>query len=714
MLGPPRRSFASSTARTNGKSGEGEDALKDSERSRLGDRFSERRANGRFSRDGETDDRYARRRDEEGEGRPRRPKWAQEEGEEARPRTSKKFEQPWFRSERGGEALEDAGRDGDREWRRGGGRERTWGRETPADTDPEWLDNDDDTPAPTRTQDDLQRWLQAQKDKNLGRGPGAEETVASPTSALPSATETKSTLPQFFDAEADDSMDKFFTRLTDQKPTPSQQQTSAKPHGKSRFGALFGPSPLDTQKAASPDPMPQQMSAPPMRQQSAGPDPIQQMFNLPMREKHAPSPAVAAAADPKSASAADPDQAGFARILEMLQGRSKDTPSPQAQEPKPKVPLYARDSQNMTDSPKEASLLGIFGTQSHQPPPRPPPSRDGPKADALGARSPVHQQRSNDPQNMRPAGPDRHESSHSPQEGAHSRQSGSKNESLLDLLKQAGRAPKPTPGPEQFGPRGMSGDMMHRPPPPGHHPMGSPTAMGDPMMLHRRENGRSEELPQMRYSEDHLRYEQMIRRQNSDNPRAMYDEQLLETLRSGGRDGPRPSHSHGPPPGLGRPPGFDQMPPRMPPPGWGGPPPPHQQPSMHHQQGPPPSGRPNIPPGYGMPPPPQQGRDQRGPPPPQGGPQQPQRKYTGESGTMMGPPPGFGGSNGPPPGLLGMFGGGPPPPPQQQRYPPMQSPPEQGPGRQFMDMYSDMPGGPPPPQGRNGVRGVGGPLGGYR
>lgn len=535
-------------------------------------------------------------------------------------------------------------------------------------------------------------------------------------------------------------MDKFFTRLSEQKaPTTQPAVAAAKPHGKSRFGALFGPSPIDTQKVASPDAPPLPMSAPaPAPKEPKNTDPVQQMFGMSLREKMPTSPAAVAAAGPKTAGAVDPDQAAFARILDMLQGRSSNstTPSqqPQTQQPaasgqqpreqKARVPLYARDSQQKVDSPKDTSspLLALLGGQA--PPPQstaPPPSQ-------------------HEPPIRRSTGHDRLDMSRSPVDSSHGRQSSQKDELLLNLLKQASQAPKPTPPSEQYAHRPMSTEHSNRmamarnelPPPP------------DASHLRGYTHGPPEE--RMRFNDDPMMYNHGPRRQNSEANRPMYEDSLLESLRNA-----PPPHGHGLPPGLSRPPGFDQqMPSRMPPPGWNGPPPPpQQQPSQGRQPGPssniPNNSRPNIPPGYGMPPPPQ-GRDGR-PPPQSAGPQQPgpQRKYTNDSGMPMGPPPGFAGNAQPPgfPSLMphpsqmqqqqgggghqqGSGGGRDAPPPsgmfanlvphpsqlshgqqqqQQQQGPPrgysVQSPPDQGPGRQFMDMYSDGP-------GRNGVRGMGG------
>ena len=605
----------------------------------------------------------------------RKPKWATEESEEPRREPRKKLDQPWFKTDRGGESLEESGRDGDRGWRRAGGKDRGWDRPAPVETSPEWMDTPArEEPTPVRTQADFERWKEMMKAGKSGGDPNNDQAVVSPVSPPPTATEPKSTLPQFFD-EPDDSMDKFFSRHNEQKST--EQKPAAKPHGKTRFASLFGPPPPDNPQPPSP----------PAPKVSAGPDPLQQMFGIPSREQAAP-----VSANPSSA---DPDQAGFARILEMLQGRSNN-PTPQTKDPKARVPLYARDSQ-----PKEMR-----------------DDASSPLLTLLGGQPPPQQHSYTEPHDRHAVGPDRTESTRGPSDAGHGRQSSQKDELLLNLLKQANLAPKPTPmqvSTEQYAVRGMPGDSINRAAP-GRNQMVSPPGFPDPAILQRRENGRSpaEETPiHLRYGDESSRQDSLAQRQASE-----HDMSLLGMLRRGGEGHDMaPSHGHGPPPGLSRPPGLEQMPPRMPPPGWAGQPPPPPPPQQQHRQpGPPPGmpnpGRPNIPPGYGMGPQPQ-GPGQRppmpGPPPPP-----PQRKYTGDSGMpMMGPPPGFMG-NGPPPGLMGgMFGGQQPPPPPQQRYPMQGGPPDhQGLGRAFMDMYGD---GPVGPGGRNGVRGgVGGPMGGYR
>lgn len=683
-MGPPRRSFASSSARANGKSFDG-----DIEGGR--DKFGEKR-NGRYPRE-EGEDKYSRRpRDEDAEGRPRRdydrkPKWAGDDGEESKPRTNKRFDQPWFRSERGGDALEESTREDDREWRRGGGRDRGWDRHAAAEAEPEWMDApiEEEATGPPRTQEDFQRWRERMKSGKSAAEP-TDQTSFTPFSPPSTAIEPKAALPQFFD-EPDDSMDKFYTRLSEQK-VAEKQQPAAKAHGKSKFAALFGPPPPDTQKPFSPEPTPQQQYFPPPREQSSSADPMQQMFSaMSVQDKPAAGPSPGPASPPSGGD----DQAGFARILEMLQGRSNNPTPTGAEANQPRPPVRSNDSQPQAKSMSLIDLLN--GGNRSEPPVHKSPVGNGP-----------------------PSMSDLYQTSRSPVDQGHGRQSSQKDELLLNLLKQANQTPKPTPGPEQYGHRPMSGESLNRAAL-ARNQMTSPGGIPDPAIMQRRENGRSDEPLGARFSDDISPHEYMARRQNSEPP--MYDEQLIHTLRGGAGPKQGPPQPPGPPPGLGRPPGLDQMQPRgMPPPGWGG----AQHLSQHQpmqprqQQVPLPGmpGRPNIPPGYGLPP--QQSQPPR---PTQGAGPVPQRKYTGDPDMPMPPPP---------PGF-GMYAARPPahvlesmqrPPLQQQQFQ-MQggAPEQQGSNRAFMSMYEDSRGPGPgprmPPSGHNGVRGVGGPpMGGYR
>jgi hypothetical protein len=508
------------------------------------------------------------------------------------------------------------------------------------------------------------------KANKSGIDPGEQQAISSPASPPPDGPNSRAKLPQFFD-EADDSMDRFMSRLKEQTPTIEKPPQTVKPAGKTRFAALFGPGPAEAQKPMSPV----SQQAPHTTEQPAGPqhpsaqEAFQQMFTMPHREKHsAPLPS----ASPVTATSNDPDQAGFARILEMLQGRT-NAGNPQAQETQSRSPLPVNDS---SKSPEDRSLLSILAG-----------NRPAPQNGPLG--SPIREQRE----------PDRKDTSQSPAITGHGRQaSQQKDEMLLNLLRQASQAPKPTPGPEQYGPRGLSGDSMNRAAL-SRNQMTSPPAYADLSMLQRRDGQRADEPLHMRYYEDPSGFDSFPRRQQGhDSARSPYDEQTYDSREGPGGNQQQPV-VHGPPPGLSRPPGLDQMAPRMPPPGWPAqaPPPPmqHRQPGMPPGM---PGPRPNMPPGFNMGPPPQNAA-QRGPPPSQAG-MPPARKYTGDSNVppMMGPPPGFMSNQAPPPTIVDYL---------HQRNVPRGGPLEpQGLGRPFGDMYAD--------GGRNGMRSGAGPMGGYR
>ena len=671
VLGPPKRSFASSNARAAGKgSQESPDdniiSLKSTafEKFKSGDALDTRRSNqtnGRYASRSDlepSDDRPRRKVDEDDDTRPRRdhdrkPKWAAGDEEQSQ---RAKFEQPWFRHDRGGDSLDDTRKEGRHsDWRRDRGRDRGWERTAPAEEDPEWMDEPvEEQAAPARTQEDFQRWKERMK---AGKSTTAnnDEAVITPSSPEPANGKSQKAAQAFIDAEADDSMDKFFARFNEVKvatePTPVTKAPT-----KSKFASLFSP---------------QAEQPPQIRYSSQAP------VEEPAREKPPPMPV--------EAPSGDADQAGFARILEMLQGRSQNAAAAQAQEPKSRVPLYARESQNKGEAEKPPPPPGLMGLLSQ----------------------PVPQMA----ERQRPQNYDRVQGSKSPDEQDYGRQQSNKDELLLNLLRQANQAPKPTPvSPlhDQYGGRSMftNEDILNRNAVARNH-MISPQQVPEPSFMHRRENGRSvmDELPQhsQRYQDDQAAYEHLTRRRTSEAHRSAYDDQaMLSLLRGQGMNvhqkAAHPTQQQqGPPPGLGRPPGLDQMP--RAPPGW----PSQQQQSQQQRQAAPPPGMPNLPRNlpaqYGGPNmPPHQQQNQRSQPPPP--PPQQQRKYTGESAMHnyppMGPPPGFMNS-GPPPGFPGAGYGrynGPPEPPQ-------------GVGRAFMDMYGDA--------GRAGVRGgTGGGMPGYR
>lgn len=675
VLGPPKRSFASSNARAAGKSSQElpDDniiSLKSTafEKFKSGDTLDTRRSNqmnGRYSSRNEQDpsnDKPRRKVDDDDDMRPRRdrdrkPKWAS--GDDEQPQRTK-FEQPWFRHDRGGESLDDTRKEGRHsDWRRDRGRDRGWERTAPAEEDPEWMDEPmEEQAAPARTQEDFQRWKERMK---AGKSTTAnnDDSVMTPSSPEPANGKSQKAAQAFIDAEADDSMDKFFARFNEVKVTTEPTPVTKGPT-KSKFASLFSP------QAEPPSPLPRSSQPP-------APEPV--------REKPPPTPI--------ETPSGDVDQAGFARILEMLQGRSQNAAAAQAQEPKSRVPLYARDNQVKAEAEKPPHPPGLMGLLSQ----------------------PVPQMA----ERQRPQNYDRIQGSKSPDEQGHGRQQSNKDELLLNLLRQANQAPKPTPvSPlhDQYGGRSMftnddilNGNAVAR------NQMISPQQVSEPSFMHRRENGHSmmDEQPQhsLRYQEDQAAYEHLARRRTNEAPRAAYDDQaMLSLLRGQGMNvnqkavHPTQQQQQGPPPGLGRPPGLDQV--SRPPPGWPNQPPQQaQQQSQRHTA--PPPGMANLPRSlpaqYGGPNMPTHQQPNQRPQPPPLPPQQ-QRKYTGESAMHnyppMGLPPGFV-NNGPPPGFPGAGYGrynGPPEPPL-------------GVGRAFMDMYGDA--------GRAGVRGgTGGGMPGYR
>ena len=673
VLGPPRRSFASSNARTLGKgSQESPDDAQASfkggafDKFKNGDSLDTKRsthANGRHSsriEQDSLDEKPRRNIEDDDDPRPRRdydrkPKWAGDDETSHR----SKFEQPWFRHDRGGDSLDDTKKDGKHsDWRRDRGGNRPWERSAPAEEDPEWMDEPmEEQATPARTQEDFQRWKERMK---AGKNASAnnEEAFITPSSPEPTAGRSQKAAAAFLDAEGDDSMDKFFARFNEAKISTEPTATVKAPT-KTRFASLFSP------LAEQPPQLPQV---------SQSPAPVPEMA---MRETKP--------ATPLETPNPEADQAGFARILQMLGGRTQNAAAPSPQDSRSRVPLYARDGQHKAEAERPAAPPGLMGLLG----PRPPPGE---------TQSPG--------QHM----VDRLQESRSPNDQGHGRQQSNKDELLLNLLRQANQAPKPTPGPhlqDQYGGRGMfmTEDALNRSAM-ARNQMISPPQLGDPSFMYRRENGPYDEPPQqsMRYQEDLTSQEHLTRRSTNEGRGPSYDDQaVLNYLRAQGiqqqrSNQPNQQQPQGPPPGLARPPGLDQM--ARGPPGW-----PNQQPQPQPQQqrqaAPP--GMPNLPrnipaqfAGPNMQPnqPPNQRLQQSQPPPP---PQQ--RKYTGESGLPnfpQMPPPGFM-SNGPPPGFPGAGYGryqGPPDPPQ-------------GLGRAFMDMYGD--------GSRAGVRGgTGGGMPGYR
>lgn len=648
VLGPPRRSFASSNARAAGKIQEGpeepntRDRSSFHEKSRNGDsadaRHHERRntqTNGRQAnrQDGE-DFESLDRRDPE-----RRPKWAgrdrndqaledEEDYSRAAVRRDRgKLSQPWFKKENA-EAVEENGRGTDRapDWRREP-RDREWGRPARIEAEPEWMDAlEPEEPFQVRTQEDFQRWKEKMK-----------AGTATPTDKVeqPASTEAvqENLAQKSAPREPDDSMDKFFARF--ESKGQEQKAATVKGHGKTRFASLFSPATEQNKQVEAPPPMP--TSERPSSAQLPG-------------------------------SSADADQAGFARILEMLQTRSNN-PTPQSQDnAKSRTPLYARGSEPKTEAegrPSSQSLISLLTGQSIPPQQEPTPPTLERFADS---GTPI-----------------------SPPTHARQQSSISKDEVLLNLLRQASLAPKPEPPNPHHqsvpGMYGMPNDPNARAA--ARNPMVSPVQGQGQMPGQRRETSRSmfDESPVSLYPNEQGPREHIARRP-TDGTQSETEDPLIALLRGQATQRPIPPQG---PPGLQRPPGLDQIP--RPGQGWPSQPPQPQQPPHRQTALPPglsavprgmvgaPFGQPQqIPTQQNMPQPPQPAPQQRA--------QQP-RKYTGESGSAPGlpnlppgmyPPPGFMNA-GPPPGFPGSMANHP------ARYQGEPGPP--GVNRGFVEMYGE-------------------------
>ncbi|ETI21594.1 hypothetical protein G647_07941 [Cladophialophora carrionii CBS 160.54] len=649
VLGPPRRSFASSSARAAGRA---QDAADEKDRTTFGDRTKtgEEHERQHERRHTQTNGRYANRQeseDPEPEGRreyDRKPKWAgrdrgdhDQDNDQALEEPSRgprrdtlsraKLSQSWFRKDIG-DAEEDKAPD----WRRDRGRDRDWDRDrnAKAEAEPEWMDSaEPEEPFQARTQEDFQRWKERMKAGGAAPLEKIETAVASPP------PEEKPSAKRVVSAEPDDSMDKFLARF--ESKATEQKAAVVKPHGKSKFASLFSPSTEQNKQVEFPS---------------------QQL--LPPTER----PSSAEASGP----ATDADQAGFARILEMLQTRSNN-PTPHSQEaPKPRTPLYARASEQRAEPearPPQLDLIALLGGESEAAQQK-RPDQDQPVAPqhrSIDTESPVPQ-------------------------SVHTRQQPSinKDEVLLSLLRQASLAPKPHPPP----PAG-SGLMFGSANDTGNRPINSRGVTVSPIQAEQHafraatRGSMFDDSPVSMYPSDQATREQGTRRPTNGTQPSQED--LLISFLRGQQTQQRPAQPtqqsvQGYPPGLHRPPGLDQLP--------------RQNPNWVAQQAPAqqqPPRQPSLPPGlaniprsmsgapYGQP---QQIPIQQVP---QQRPQQPQRKYTSESAMPppnlppgMYPPPGFMNA-GPPPGFPGGMGNHPAarfgvdPGPQQ---------------RAFMEMYGEV------------------------
>ncbi len=617
VLGPPRRSFASSNARAASKA---QDAADEKDRTTFGDKArngDELEPRQHERRPTQTNGRYGNRQESEDpdtEGRrdyDRKPRWAgrdrtdQEDNDQSLEDSSRgprrdtlsraKLAQSWFRKDTG-DVEEDKAPD----WRRDRGREREWDRDRSAkvEAEPEWMDSaESEEPFQARTQEDFQKWKERMKAGGAAPLEKIETAITSP------AVEERPSAKRVVSAAPDDSMDKFFAKF--ESKTTEQKAATVKAHGKSKFASLFSPATEQSKQV-----------------------------EFPVQTSTAERPSSAQAAAPST----DADQAGFARILEMLQTRSNN-PTPQTQEiAKPRTPLYARGGEQKSVSEAKnnpdklnAFLAGGNTTIDQQQAESSPPAAQQQRS--VETRSPLDQH-------------------------THTRQQSSinKDEVLLNLLRQASMAPKPQP------PHPAGNGMFGISPEAGGRPMTSRPTMISPSQTEQnayRATGRGsmfDESPISIYSGEQAPREQGARRPTS-GAQPQYTEDPLIALLRGQPPQQRPSQPPQQLPqgylsGLQRPPGLDQMLRQNS--SWSAQQPQPQQPPRQPSL---PPGLANIPRGmpgapYGQPQqiPAQQAQQPR--------PQQPQRKYTAESPMQpnlppgMYPPPGFMNA-GPPPGFPG-------------------------------------------------------------
>lgn len=508
------------------------------------------------------------------------------------------------------------------DWRRN----RDWNQPEKVEADPEWMDSTEVETPQVHTQEEFQQWKERMK-AGGGAAQQPPQTVQPDQSPPAAAVEDKK--PTKFpnttgtrSPELDDAMEKFFARFNQPQSSAEAQNVTGKPAMKTRFASLWN-APAE--------------ALPEVVQQSA----------------HQPDVAV------QSPSTSDADQAGFARILQMLGSRSSHAPPQEPTVQKPKAPLYARaepEFQRRMRSPESTTNF-----PDHDEEPR------------------TRASRSIDPQLT----------SKSPNEPSHTRQESSKDTSdiLLNLMRQANISQQAQQNQYQRE------DIHHLP---GVLPMTeefnriatnrnnatSANTQRESQHIQPRE-GRvnffdEPTSPRAQYPE-----KQFVMNLQQKDPRLSYSDPAIQTMyynslldKLPGQFTPHQQVSAsqmpnpGLPPGFQRPPGLDNMPRIQP--TWSN----SQSQPQPPRQAPPP-GLQNLPRGMAGPfgssgsqmpplPPYLQNQQQQPPPSPhsnnpnqnlQRGP--PQRKYTNETGIG----PGLGGfpSNmGPPP--PGFLGNGPPPP----------------------------------------------------
>lgn len=513
-------------------------------------------------------------------------------------RDREKFQQPWLRGAKIPESNEDSRRDERKppDWRRGErGGDRGWDRNDRLEPEPEWMDagDDDEDALQSKTMQDFEQWKQRMKGGGV-----SGEVKPQPKVEQPQAVDEKVSKPKVTSRpEQDDAMDKFYASFGAQNLDTVTQEAPAKAPTKSRFANMFGA-------------------------------PIEVPPKLPTPPPPAPPPQIEQTERPSSNTQATPlgnaDQEGFQRILQMLQTRSNNT-----------TPQNQRPGSSRASTQRADELV---------------------KAQDLQQRSIVDASRVKSPQEEQPRRPNEsmlegllNIRSPPPLVQTQQRQESSNADDrqlLLQLLNQADNREQKRTQMRSADPRHMPGLQA------AYSNMNQQASAYNQQLAadgHDRRQAQ-QERPLSFFDEPQVfnaaEPNQMRRRPTSEQslPPFFDDAAYRQSLRQNSQQ--VSEQMQGPPPGLGRPPGFDQM---RSMPGFAA----QQQEQRQPRQAGPPPGIPNLPmqqralPAQFQPPMPMSGQPQP----------QPRRKYTGEQGPGfppgMRPPPGFL-QNGPLPDFAAM------------------------------------------------------------
>lgn len=507
-------------------------------------------------------------------------------------RDHEKFTKPWVRGAKIPDSSDDARRDERKpqDWRGGqragqNGGDRGWDRNDRIEAEPEWMDagEDDEDPLQSKTMQDFEQWKQRMK----SGGVSTEAQLRSEAEQPQAVEEGVSKVKVPTRSAKDDAMDKFSASFGAQSLDTVKQEAAIKAPTKSRFANMFG----------APVEVPTKLPTPP-------PNPL-------------PPPQAEPAERPLSSAQALPlgnaDQEGFQRILQMLQTRSNNA-TPQTQRPG-----SSQVSSQQTDNANRGQEQSRpISEASRVKPPRegqPRRANESMLEGLLNIRSPPVQ-------------------THRRQE---SNNDDDERQVLLQLLGQADSREQKRSQMRNADPRQMPGLQA------AYSNMNQQASVYN-QQLAAGANSRQQaqqERPLSFFNEPPLfnTAEPSLLRRRPTNEQALppfFDETAYRnSLLQNGQHTSSSDQVHGPPPGLGRPPGFDQM---RSVPGFGA----QQQLQGQPRQAGPPPGIPHIPmqqrglPAQFQPPMPMPGQGQA----PQ------RRKYTGDQGLAIPPgmraPPGYG------------------------------------------------------------------------